>query len=124
MNGATEDCLFLDVMVPTSIYSARKGKGGKRVSTIKRTSAYLSQAPVLVWIHGGGYAVGGKSENGNPAGLLARSQENGGKGVVYVSINYRLGILVRVLPFNLTTLVKFCRVGYQGHYSKLMEPLI
>jgi len=44
-SGVTEDCLFLDVMVPTSIYNNRgKGYG----------------APVLVWIYGGGYTVGSK----------------------------------------------------------------
>lgn len=32
----TEDCLFLDVMVPESVFNATEGKG----------------APVVVWIHG------------------------------------------------------------------------
>jgi len=48
-------------------------------------------APVLVWIYGGGYTGGSKSGSGNPAGLLARSENNGGQGVIYVSFNYRLG---------------------------------
>jgi len=44
--GVTEDCLFLDVQVPTSIYNNRgKGYG----------------APVLVWIYGGGYTAGSKA---------------------------------------------------------------
>lgn len=44
--GVTEDCLFLDVMVPTKIYNSRgKGYG----------------APVLVWIYGGGYTAGSKA---------------------------------------------------------------
>ncbi|PYH82078.1 alpha/beta-hydrolase [Aspergillus uvarum CBS 121591] len=72
---ASEDCLFLDVVVPKKIFksSGRKGKG----------------APVLVWIHGGGYAVGSKSGegSGSPVGLLRR----GDNEFVYVAINYRLG---------------------------------
>ncbi|KAK5700038.1 hypothetical protein LTR97_006172 [Elasticomyces elasticus] len=72
----TEDCLFLDVVVPEGIFNnAGKGYG----------------APVLVWIYGGGYTAGSKSDSGNPAGLLARSENNGGQGVIYVSLNYRLG---------------------------------
>ncbi|TKA42681.1 hypothetical protein B0A54_07524 [Friedmanniomyces endolithicus] len=72
----TEDCLFLDVVVPEGIFNnAGKGYG----------------APVLVWIYGGGYTAGSKSDSGNPAGLLARSESNGAEGVIYVSMNYRLG---------------------------------
>ena len=63
----TEDCLFLDVDVPKNIYdNAGNGKG----------------APVLVWIYGGGYTMGSKSDSGNPAGLLKRSGNKGGSGVI------------------------------------------
>ncbi|QSZ31432.1 hypothetical protein DSL72_000997 [Monilinia vaccinii-corymbosi] len=71
----SEDCLFLDVIVPKSIYDSR----GKR-------------APVVVWIYGGGYVGGSKFDAGNPATLISRSKENGGEGVVYVAFNYRLGL--------------------------------
>ncbi|KAH7371178.1 carboxylesterase family protein [Pyrenochaeta sp. MPI-SDFR-AT-0127] len=72
----TEDCLFLDVIVPQSIFSrAAKGK----------------RAPVLVWIHGGGYALGHKSNGANPRGLLERGMNSSSDGFVYVAINYRLG---------------------------------
>lgn len=72
-----EDCLFLDVMVPTPIFNSTKG------------------APVIVWIFGGGYTGGSKDEKDQPfAGLLARSVENGNEGVILVSINYRLGLFV------------------------------
>jgi carboxylesterase type B len=72
----TEDCLFLDVLVPKNIFdNAGKGKG----------------APVLVWIYGGGYTEGSKSGSGNPAGLLAASGGTKGDKVIYVSMNYRLG---------------------------------
>ncbi|WPH04316.1 Hypothetical protein R9X50_00720500 [Acrodontium crateriforme] len=74
--GTTEDCLFLDVMVPKTIFdNAGKGYG----------------APVLVWIYGGGYVAGSKTSNGNPAGLLRRSENNDEQGVIYVAMNYRLG---------------------------------
>ncbi|CZR68922.1 related to para-nitrobenzyl esterase [Phialocephala subalpina] len=50
------------------------------------------KAPVLVWIHGGGYAFGDKTSEGNPATFIAKSELNGADGVVFVSINYRLGL--------------------------------
>ena len=70
---STEDCLFLDVQVPQKIFEAREQR----------------KSPVLVWIHGGGYTSGSKTDSGNPAGLIARSTES--SGIVYVAINYRLG---------------------------------
>ena len=63
----SEDCLTLNVYAP-----ANKWTGAK--------------LPVMVWIHGGGYLGGGSSEprhNGNFLPL---------KGVVLVTINYRLGV--------------------------------
>jgi acetylcholinesterase len=72
----SEDCLFLDVVVPEDVLStAGRGPG----------------APVLVWIYGGGYTAGNK--NNNPAGLLAASGNSSNGDVIYVSINYRLGAL-------------------------------
>ena len=47
-------------------------------------------APVLVNIFGGGYVIGDKNAQGNPAGLLARSND----GIIYVTFNYRLGLYV------------------------------
>jgi len=65
--GTTEDCLFLDVVVPKTIYdNAGKGNG----------------APVMVWIYGGGYTEGSKSGSGNPAGLIARSESNSTDGII------------------------------------------
>ncbi|KAK4615323.1 Carboxylesterase patB [Fulvia fulva] len=72
----SEDCLFLDVVVPEDIFEqAGKGYG----------------APVLVWIYGGGYTGGSKSLYGSPAGLLDRASNDNGRGVIYVALNYRLG---------------------------------
>jgi para-nitrobenzyl esterase len=52
-----------------------------------RTPAVDGSAPVLVWIHGGGYAVGSANEAVLQSGAFAAS------GVVEVSVNYRLGAL-------------------------------
>ncbi|PBP22597.1 alpha/beta-hydrolase [Diplocarpon rosae] len=68
----TEDCLFLDVIVPDVIFDGDR------------------PAPVLVWVGGDGYVLGEKNEEA--ATLIAQSQADGGEGVVFVSINYRLGI--------------------------------
>jgi carboxylesterase type B len=72
----SEDCLFLDVIVPESIYKKN------------------ASAPVLVWVYGGGYVNGDKTSSGNPATLIATAQENAGEGVVFVAMNYRLGLFV------------------------------
>ncbi|KFY13546.1 hypothetical protein V492_03194 [Pseudogymnoascus sp. VKM F-4246] len=66
----SEDCLFLDVLVPQAIYE--------------------SPPPVLVWIYGGGYTAGDKS--GHTETLLASAKDNGEDGFIYVALNYRLGM--------------------------------
>ncbi|KAH7110372.1 carboxylesterase family protein-like protein [Dendryphion nanum] len=70
----TEDCLFLDVMVPKRIFEAAEDGRG---------------APVLVWIYGGGYTAGEKATTplSNPGGLLRRSNDT----MIFVALNYRLG---------------------------------
>lgn len=66
-SGPTEDCLYLNVYVPASATKA-------------------SKLPVMVWIHGGGFVAGAGSEPRYTNSLLV------GKGVVLVTINYRLGV--------------------------------
>ncbi|KAF1989503.1 alpha/beta-hydrolase [Aulographum hederae CBS 113979] len=76
----TEDCLFLDVIVPRTVFeSAGQLSNG-------------SGAPVLVWIYGGGYANGDKIivNSGDPAGLLSRATTQD-QAMIYVTLNYRLG---------------------------------
>jgi cholinesterase len=52
----------------------------------------------MVWIHGGGYTLGSKTlYSPSAAGLIRASQSNGKQGVVWVAMNYRLGIFVRFL---------------------------
>ena len=64
--GGSEDCLFLNVWVPT------KPSGSK--------------LPVMVWIYGGGFAAGSTSEARQDGAHLAQ------QGVIVVSMNYRLGV--------------------------------
>jgi para-nitrobenzyl esterase len=64
--GPSEDCLFLNVYTPAD-------------ATDK------SKLPVMFWIHGGGYSGGGSSEPRHNGDFLPL------KGVVLVTINYRLG---------------------------------
>ena len=74
----SEDCLFLEVIVPKTVYGNP-----------------ASRAPVLVWTFGGGFYEGYTESQGNPAGLVAQATINPDTqpGVVYVTINYRLGAL-------------------------------
>jgi para-nitrobenzyl esterase len=67
-SGPSENCLYLNVWSPVP-------------ETRKHTVL-----PVMVWIYGGGYVAGGTSEPRQDGEALAK------KGVVVVSMNYRLGI--------------------------------
>ncbi|XP_048345623.1 cholinesterase-like [Sphaerodactylus townsendi] len=64
----SEDCLFLNIWVPNP------------QPTIP--------APVLVWIHGGGYIAGAGSLDLNNGAFLAATEK-----VIVASMNYRLGVL-------------------------------
>ncbi len=76
---------------------------------------------MLVCIYGGGYTGGSKSGSGNPAGLIASAQDNGEGGVVYVQLNYRLGLFVSLYPHTMeTTIANSTRAGSLGLPSKLM----
>jgi len=66
-NGVSEDCLYLNVWTPAR-------SAGEKL-------------PVLVWIYGGGFSFGSTSTPTHNGEHLAR------KGVVLVSINYRVGPL-------------------------------
>ena len=66
-SGDSEDCLSLNVYAPAG-------------STAK------SKLPVMFWIHGGGFLAGASSEPRHNGDFLPL------KGVVLVTINYRLGV--------------------------------
>jgi hypothetical protein len=44
---------------------------------------------VLEWIHGGGYIMRNKAEEGSPIGIIERSAEHA-EGAVFVTIAYRV----------------------------------
>ncbi|KAL8212960.1 UNVERIFIED_CONTAM: hypothetical protein K2H54_059835 [Gekko kuhli] len=64
----SEDCLFLNIWVPYP--------------------QPTTPAPVLAWIHGGGYVAGAGSHDLNNGALLAATEN-----VIVASMNYRLGVL-------------------------------
>ena len=66
MDKIDEDCLYLNVWT---------------------SAAADDRAPVMVWIHGGGLAIGNSADVAYDGTALAE------RGVVLVTINYRLGAL-------------------------------
>ncbi len=88
--GPSEDCLYLNVWTPA-----------------KSADANL---PVMVWIHGGGFAAGSASVGREDGEMLAK------KGVVVVSMNYRLGIFGF---FSYPALAKESRDNASGNYGLL-----
>jgi carboxylesterase type B len=67
----------------------------------------------MVEIYGGGYTLGDKVNVGNPAGLIARSVEDGNEGVIYVAMNYRLGLFVGIL-IHYSSIINIIRDGFLG----------
>jgi para-nitrobenzyl esterase len=87
-SGPNEDCLYLNVYAPA---------GAKPTSKL----------PVMFWIHGGGYTAGSGSEpRYTNSGLVAR-------GVVLVTINYRLGVFGFLATKDLATEGD----GHAGNYG-------
>ena len=64
--GTSEDCLYLNIWTPAEL------NGSARL-------------PVMVWIHGGGFAVGSGAEPRYDGAALAA------RGSIVVTVNYRLG---------------------------------
>ncbi|KAJ5153480.1 Alpha/Beta hydrolase protein [Penicillium canariense] len=73
----SEDCLFLDLLVPETTFS-NKDTGKK--------------SPVLLFIHGGGFVEGSKAAYGYGDGLLESDFLKNHGDIIYISINYRLGL--------------------------------
>jgi para-nitrobenzyl esterase len=85
----SEDCLYVNVWTAT---------------------AAADRLPVMVWIHGGGFQAGSASEPRQDGARLAR------KGVVVVSLNYRLGVFGFLSHPELT---KESGRGASGNYGLL-----
>src|ERR1035437_2459312 len=79
--GPSENCLTLNVWAPAGARPDKKSAG----------------LPVMVWIYGGGFTTGGTSENRQDGQFLAH------RGVIVVSMNYRLGIFGFMALPELTT---------------------
>ncbi len=91
--GQSEDCLTLNVWTP-----AAKPQG---------------KLPVMVWIFGGGFVGGGTSEPRQDGEHLTR------KGVVVVSMNYRLGIFGFFATHELAAEDPHHAAGNQGLLDEL-----
>ncbi|MGP8252218.1 MAG: carboxylesterase/lipase family protein [Terracidiphilus sp.] len=88
--GENEDCLFLNVYVPA-------------------TADKKSKLPVMFWIHGGGFSGGSGDEPRHNGDFLPL------KGVVLVTINYRLGVFGFLALADLATEAN----GATGNYGML-----
>ena len=89
-SGDSEDCLFLNVYVPTD-------------ATAK------SKLPVMFWIHGGGFSGGASSEPRHNGDFLPL------KAVVLVTINYRLAVFGFLVTSDLAKEAN----GAAGNYGLL-----
>ena len=87
-SGPSEDCLYLNVYTPASVKQTAK-------------------LPVMLWIHGGGFAAGAGSEPRYTNSALVS------KGVVLVTINYRLGVFGFLASEDLTKEGQ----GHSGNYG-------
>ncbi len=87
-SGSSEDCLYLNVYAPADANSK-------------------SKLPVMFWIHGGGYSGGSGDEPRHNGDFLPT------KGIVLVTINYRLG----VFGFLATTDLAKEAGGSAGNYG-------
>ena len=88
--GPSEDCLYLNLWMPAA--------------------PEKTPLPVMVWIYGGGFAAGATSEPRQDAGNLSK------KGVMVVTMNYRLGVFGF---FSHPELTKESRRKASGNYGLL-----
>ncbi|MCI8889080.1 MAG: carboxylesterase family protein [Hungatella sp.] len=90
--GTSEDCLYLNVWTPD--ISAKK-------------------LPVFVWIHGGAFCCG------SGGGISATPDTFVSRGIVYVSFNYRVGILGFFAHPELSAENEAHVSGNYAHYDQL-----
>ncbi len=92
MPGSSEDCLYLNIWTP------------KQALQQEDKTTY----PVAIWIHGGGFMNGFGSE------LEFDGEAYAARGIVLVTINYRLGLFGYFAHPDLTK-----RDGHSGNYGLL-----
>ncbi|KAL8292939.1 hypothetical protein RQP46_000633 [Phenoliferia psychrophenolica] len=71
LTGGQEDCLTINVQRPVGTTAA-------------------SRLPVLFWIYGGGFQIGGSSWYENFSHNIIKTAVEAGQPVIYVSVNYRV----------------------------------
>jgi para-nitrobenzyl esterase len=92
--ATSEDCLYLNVWVPPNVTDA-------------------SRLPVILWIHGGGLSIGSAGMANYSGEQLAK------KGVVYVSVGYRVGAFGFMSHPGLTAESPFRASGNYGYLDQL-----
>ena len=92
--ATSEDCLYLNLWIPANATAE-------------------SRLPVILWIHGGGLTIGS-------AAMANYSGENlAGKGVVFVSLGYRVGAFGFMAHPTLTAESPFHASGNYGYLDQL-----
>lgn len=92
LEQGSEDCLYLNVWTP---------------------DPKAEKLPVFIWIHGGAFCCG------SGAGKAAKPDTFVSRGIVYVSLNYRLGILGYFAHPDLSAENEHHVSGNYAHYDQL-----
>jgi carboxylesterase type B len=80
----SEDCLYLNIFTPAGAYSAAPSFSNNHLNS---NSHKQNLKPVMVWLHGGAFQMGGARRPEYDGRQLAD------RGTIVVTINYRLGAL-------------------------------
>ncbi|KAG8780522.1 hypothetical protein FRC12_022898 [Ceratobasidium sp. 428] len=81
-NAMSEDCLTLNIWRPAKMITSTN-VAGKRAHVVKKL-------PVMVWIYGGAFYQGDIKQH--PGTALVERSVKIGKPVIYVAMNYRVGL--------------------------------
>jgi para-nitrobenzyl esterase len=105
--ATSEDCLYVNVWAPPTAHASGDLSGPANDSTAR------AKQPVLVWIHGGGFTIGSSGMANYDGEMLAR------KGAVFVSFNYRLGLVGFMAHPQLTAESPHHASGNYGHLDQV-----
>ena len=101
--GGSEDCLYLNIWVPTGSTTDSSSSSSSSSSDMDKSKG----KSVMIWFHGGGYSAG-SADSFYDGSVIA--SEN---GVIVVAFNYRLG----ALGFLYDDTLGF--TGNYGYYDQL-----